>query len=147
MASFHNQLGYEMVVSLADLLGRLAVASDRKVNQYCETPDQAIFMLGLPYPAEATNEQLNIRLQPLYVELLQSISGTSTTRNFDRLDESEEQAILLLYVVEFPLLVLGSRADVSGWSECTNQEHFELTDIARRILGNANILQWCRSLI
>ena len=43
--------------------------------------------------------------------------------------------------------MLGSRADVSGWSECTNQEHFELTDIARRILGNANILQWCRSLI
>ena len=91
---FHNQLGYEMVVSLEDLLGRLAVASDRKVCKYCETPDQAIFMLGLPYPAEATNEQLNIRLQPLYVELLQSISGTSTTRNFDRLDESEEQALL-----------------------------------------------------
>lgn len=144
-SAYRNPLGYEMVVSLEDLLSRITVASERKVSRYGETPDDAIGMMGLPRPGEATNEHLN-QLQPLYVELLQNISS-STTSILDRLDDSEEQAVVLLYVIEYPLLVLSIRADRYGWSTCLVQEQFEMTDIARRILSNAKILQVSRALI
>ena len=82
-----NEAGYEMVSSFEDLLGRLVVASERQISKY-NVPDEGIWILGLPYPSEATNEQLN-RIEPLYVKLLQNASNEEEDCILDRLDESD----------------------------------------------------------
>ena len=62
-----NEAGYEMVSSYEDLLGRLLVASERKISHY-NVPDEGIWILGLPNPADATNGVLS-ELLPLYITL------------------------------------------------------------------------------
>ncbi|CAB9498505.1 expressed unknown protein [Seminavis robusta] len=137
-----NELGYEMVESLEDLLGRLLVASERKISRSVE-PDEAVWMLGLPYPADATNDHLRT-LQRLYVALLQNDPVLDRLLN---MSEEEDQAIPLLYFLEFPFMVLCARKDKTGLLQCQNQQDFEITEIARRILCHAKILSFCRTVI
>ena len=110
-----SRSGYDMLTSVEDLIGRMVVASERKVSQ-CVEPDLALLALGFPYPSEATNDQLSI-LQSFYTKLLRNIEdnndndvkGSESESILTRLDKSEDDAMFLLYVLKFPLLVLTAR--------------------------------------
>ena len=156
---------YDMLSSVEDLVGRMIVASERKVSQSTE-PDLALLALGFPLPSETTNDQLSI-LQPFYIKLLQNIENSSshllkkgrdpiTNENenenenesiLDRLEKSEDDAMFLLYVLEFPLLVLTARKDTYGIAKCSIEESYEISSITRRIIRNKTLLVWCRNVI
>ena len=64
---------YETLTSVEDLLGRMVVASERKVTQSAD-PDRAILALGFPCPSKTTNNQL-AKLKPFYIQLLQNVEN------------------------------------------------------------------------
>lgn len=139
----------DMVSSVEDLMGRLTVAAERKVS-LSPNPDAVILMLGMPLPGEASNAQLK-QLKPLYNQILRDIkenkeNSTFLLPLFDT-DVTQDKAILILYFLEFPLLVRTVRGDVTGISGCTNREQFELVDIAAEISMNPVIGKWCRDAI
>jgi len=140
-----NEAGYEMVSSYDDLLGRLLVASERKISHY-NVPDEGIWILGLPNPADASNGVLS-ELLPLYITLTKNAINADENCILNRLDESEDQAILLLYILEYPIMCLCARFDVTGFTQCNIKEQFEMADIARRIITNSRLLFWCRNAI
>lgn len=138
-------MNYSLLTSVEDLIGRLIVAAERKISQSVE-PDMAILSLGFPSPREATNEELS-KLQPFYIDLLRNIGELQEESILKRLDSSEDEASLLLYVLEFPLIVLSARKDVSGFSRCDVEEAFEIPLIAERVVLNKILLRWCRKAI
>ena len=148
-----SRSGYDMLTSVEDLIGRMVVASERKVSQ-CVEPDLALLALGFPYPSEATNDQLSI-LQSFYTKLLRNIEdnndndvkGSESESILTRLDKSEDDAMFLLYVLKFPLLVLTARKDTTGIANCHIDESYEISDITNRIIRNKTLLIWCRNAI
>jgi hypothetical protein len=149
-SSTTSRSGYDMLTSVEDLIGRMVVASERKASQSAE-PDLALLALGFPYPSEATNDQLSF-LQSFYTKLLRNIEdnndiGSESESILTRLDKSEDDAMFLLYVLEFPLLVLTARTDTTGIAKCYVDESYEIFDIANRIIRNKTLLIWCRNVI
>jgi hypothetical protein len=130
-------------------MGRLTVAAERKLSRSAD-PDAVILMLGLPLPGEASNAQSN-QLKPLYNEILRDIKENKEKSTFllplFETDETQDKAILILYLLEFPGIVRTVRGDVTGISGCTNREQFELVDIADEISKNPVIGKWCRDAI
>jgi hypothetical protein len=139
----------DMVSSVEDLMGRLTVAAERKLSRSAD-PDVVILMLGLPLPGEASNAQSN-QLKSLYNDILRDIKENKENSIFllplFETDGTQDKAILMLYLLEFPLIVRTVRGDVTGLSGCTNQEQFELVDIADEISKNPVIGKWCRDAI
>jgi len=144
--------GYDTLQSVEDLIGRLNVAAERKVSQSAD-PDRLYFSLGLPLPIKTTNAQLR-EFEPFYIDLLENIENNNNNVDddennniLDRLDSSDDEAILILYAFQFPLLVLMARKDVSGNAKCYINEEYTIPDIAERIVSNKRLLDWCRKCI
>ena len=68
-----NSQEYRLLSDVEDLLGRLNVASERKISRNTN-PELELLPLGFPSPYNATNKQLG-QLQPFYVELLLNIEA------------------------------------------------------------------------
>jgi hypothetical protein len=113
-----------------------------------------IGLLELPFPAVATNEQLE-ELRIVYVDLMsdknkQSKHGRDThfEQMFDLfLDQAETQpdaAVLILYTLEYPALVYGAQTDVTGQSKCKlTDTDFPLHLVLKRIGTDKHLGQWC----
>lgn len=145
-----NSQGYRILSGVEDLLGRLNVASERKISRNTN-PFLELLPLGFPSPYDATNKQLG-QLQPFYVELLLNIEADKKrddTFILSRLDSSDDEAMLLLYVLEFPFMVLSARNNFIGVSEahrgCDVREAFTNPDIVERITSNKRLISWCRN--
>jgi hypothetical protein len=141
---------YGMVSSVEDLMGRIAVATERKIC-FAANPDVAVLQLGLPLPGEASNAQLNC-LKPLYNKILQDIRKNKHESVFlqpilETSNESPDAATVLLYFLEFPILVRSAREDVTGMQVDVNKENFELVDISDELATNKVIGKWCRGAI
>jgi hypothetical protein len=111
-------------------------------------------LLELPFPSEATNEQLE-ELRIVYVDLMSDKKSKSGDTYFEQmfrfLDEAESQpdaAVLILYTLEFPAMVYGSRMDVTGQARCKlTDTDFPLRLVLKRIGTDKRLGQWCRKAI
>mmetsp|Transcript_57237 Transcript_57237/g.66097 ORF Transcript_57237/g.66097 Transcript_57237/m.66097 type:complete len:514 (+) Transcript_57237:332-1873(+) len=140
--------GVDMPTSVEDLIGRMVIACERKVSRSASL-DQELLSLGLPKPQKVKNEQLS-ELEPFYIQLLQNIENMKGEENIlSRLDMSEDDAMFLLYILSYPLLVLNSRNDKFGFNNCSvhDKKNYGFSDIAERIICNKSLLHWCRNAI
>ena len=79
MYTAYGSNGANIPTSVEDLIGWMVVACERK-NSRCVITNHELVCLGLPQPHKVTNEQLS--------------------------ELSKDDAIFLLYVVNYPLLVI-----------------------------------------
>lgn len=126
------------------------VAAERKVSRYGKHSGEGfetlgLGLLGFPTVEETTNAHL-AKLEPFYIQLLQCMDkskkggGNEITSH---LDASEDEAMLLLYVFLFPLLVRRNSHTNGGLL----RGKFGMTDVATRIVSDRGLISWCRAAI
>ena len=91
-----------LLTSHKDLMGRMAVASERQFSKRRE-PDQGLLSLGFPPPSEVTPSHL-AKLRLFYIELLENIESNDFESSvLAHLDKSDDEAIRLMNDSDFGL--------------------------------------------
>ncbi|KAL7534338.1 hypothetical protein ACHAWF_004802 [Thalassiosira exigua] len=139
------------VASLEELLARCTVANEQCLSSAsaCIQAEQIVHVLGLPYPGDATNADLE-GLLPLYTRLVKDLRDNADSAFLDILEgakTSPDAAIVLLYLLEFPHQVRTVRASVSDISECNVGEQFGCADLTEEISKTGSVIKWCRGAL
>ena len=139
----------DRVASLDDLLARCTIANEQHLSKsVCIQPEQIVSSLGLSFPGDTSNAELN-SLLPLYTKLLKDFRDNAETSQFVKIlnkssRSTPDASIVLLYFLEFQGTVRTVRASVSNISECNVNEQFNCSDLVDEIAKNSNIINWCR---
>lgn len=142
LAHNFSQIDFQtMIRNVSDLSNVCRMAEDRSLSELYDRSSEhetnpCLLALKLPPPKRVTNDQLQ-NLRPLYLELLSDREGIKNSL----LEHSVESAILTLYVLEYPMMVIIGRGYASRSVE---EQDFPWLDIATSITSDISLIRWCR---
>ena len=135
--------------SLEDLLARCIVANEQNLSQSVTiSPEEIATSLGLSFPGDTTNSELN-SLLPIYMQFLRDVQDNAEKSPFVDLlrlssRKTPDAAIVLLYFIEFPVMVLKIRESCNNINGCSVNEKFNCRDLIDQMAKNSFIIKWCR---